>query len=193
MVDDALEREIRGHLEAGRLAEAASAAVRGYGPQILGWMRSSLPSGDADDAFGVFCESLWKQLPSFRAESSLLTWAYHLAMGASRRIIGDPQRRRGAALATAQLEALAQEVRSTTAIHLRQSTADALARLRSQLDFEEQTLLILRVDRDLSWTDIATIMSEQGRPVAEPALRKRFERLKDKIKQLAIDEGLIKD
>jgi len=191
MVDEGLERLIRGHLDASRLEEAASAAVRGYGPQILGWLRSSLPGSDADDAFGAFCESLWKQLASFRGESSLLTWAYHLAMGASRRVIGDPQRRRGAPLATTQMERIAQEVRSTTAVHLRQSSADVLSKLRSQLDFEEQTLLILRVDRDLSWTDIATIMSEQGQPVAEPALRKRFERLKEKIKQLAVDEGLL--
>ncbi len=192
MVDEALERDIRIHLDAGRLAEAASAAVRGYGPQILGWMRSSMPPGDADDAFGVFCESLWKQLGGFRAEASLLTWAYHLAMGAARRVIADPYRKRGGALATAELEGLAQEVRSTTAIHLRQSTADALAKLRSQLDFEEQTLLILRIDRDLSWTEIAEVFSEQGKPVGEPALRKRFERLKDKIKKLAVDEGLLK-
>ncbi len=192
MVDEALEKVIRTHLDGGALEQAASAAVRGYGPQILGWMRSSMPAGDADDAFGIFCESLWKQLGSFRGESSLLTWAYHLAMGASRRVIADPYRKRGGALATAEMEALAQEVRSTTAVHLRQSTADAMTKLRSQLDFEEQTLLILRVDRDLSWTDIATIMSEQGKPASEPALRKRFERLKAKIKQLAVDEGLLK-
>jgi len=150
-----------------------------------------MPAGDADDAFGVFCESLWKQLPNFRGEAALLTWAYQLAMGASRRIIADPHRRRGQALATAELEGLAHEVRSTTAVHLRKSTSEALEKLRSQLDFEEQTLLILRVDRDLPWTDIATILGELGQPVAEPALRKRFERLTVKIRELAEAEGIL--
>lgn len=185
MVDEQLERQLRGLLAAGQLADAATVAVRGYGPQLLGWMRASLPGDDAEDAFGLFCESLWKQLPSYRGEAALLTWSFHLAVGAVRRVIGDPHRRRGQRLGSTQMEALAQEVRSTTAIHLRRESADQLARLRGQLDFEEQTLLHLRVDRDLPWTDIATILGDEGRPVAEAALRKRFERLKAKIKKLA--------
>jgi RNA polymerase sigma-70 factor (ECF subfamily) len=191
MVNEALEGRVLDHLGAARLAEAASETVRGYGPQILGWMRASLPAADADDAFGIFCESLWKQLPGFRRDSSILTWAYHLAVGAARRVMADPHRRRGQHLASAEMEALAQEVRTTTAIHLRRETSEALARLRAHLDFEEQTLLVLRIDRDLPWTDIATILGEQGRPVAEAALRKRFERLKAKIRDLAVGDGLL--
>lgn len=191
MADPALEAQIREHLAATRLAEAASVIVRGYGPQLLGWLRATLGKDGADDAFGVFCESLWKQLPGYRGEAAALTWAYHLAFGAARRVIDDPQRRRGQRLSTGELEALAQEVRSTTAIHLRQSTSDALARLRAHLDFEEQTLLVLRVDRDLAWPEIAAIMAQEGSPVTEPTLRKRFERLKAKIKQLAIADGLL--
>ena len=116
---------------------------------------------------------------------------YHLAMGASRRIMGDPHRRRAQPLASVELDGLAQEVRSTTAIHLKRETSDALAKLRAHLDFEEQTLLVLRVDRDLPWTDIATILGEEGRPVGEAALRKRFERLKTKIRNLAVGDGLL--
>jgi len=45
-------------------------------------------------------------------------------------------------------------------------------------------------DRDLSWTEIALVLDEDGAGPSEAALRKRFERLKVKLKELAKEEGL---
>ncbi len=171
-------------LAASDLEGAATSALRAYGPQILGYLRATLPNA-ADDAFSVFCEFFWTSLPKFRKESSILTWSYSLAWAAARRVLEDPHRWRAQRLSTGAMEAIALEVRSTTAIHLRKETSDQLAKIRSNLDFEEQTLLVLRVDRDLGWDEIAMIMSEQGRPVEAATLRKRFERLKQKIRELA--------
>jgi len=175
-----IERDVAARLAAADYDGAATLTVRGYGPQILGYLRATLPADHADDAFSIFCESLWKGLPKFRAESTVLTWAYRLAWGAVRRVLDSPARKRMVHMSSSAMVAIAQEVRSTTAIHLRQQTADHLAHIRAQLDPDERTLLVLRVDRDLSWTEVAEIMEADA-----AALRKRFERVKAKIKKLA--------
>jgi len=185
VVVQAVEDVVSERLDANDLAGAANAALRGYGPQILGYLRATLSPTAADDAFSVFCEFFWTGLPKFRRESSILTWSYAVAWNAARRVLEDPQRWRAQRLSTDAMEAIVQEVRSSTAAHLKKETSDQLAKIRSQLDFEEQTLLVLRVDRDLAWNEIAEIMSEHGKAIDAAALRKRFERLKVKIRELA--------
>lgn len=180
MIEPALEARIAACLDGDDLAGAATAAVRGYGPQLLGYLRATLGPERADDAFSVFCELLWRGLPRFRRESAFVTWAYQLAWGAAQRVLRDPGRRRRVTLSSEALAAVAREVRSTTGVHLRRETADRLAVIREQLAPDEQSLLVLRVDRDLAWDDIALIMG-----VDAATLRQRFARLKQKIKRLA--------
>ena len=68
--------------------------------------------------------------------------------------------------------------------------------LRDHLPTDDQTLLILRVDRDLSWNEVALVMTYDGeaptddRVKRESArLRKRFELVKDRLRTLAEEEG----
>lgn len=183
VIDFAVEAEIAAGRASDDLAGAATAAVRGYGPQILGYLRSTLSHDRADDAFSIFCESLWKGLAGFRGESSFLTWAYQLAWGAAQRIIMNPHQRRAVRLSSRAMASLVQEIRSTPPAHLRTEESHRLARIRKALDPAEQTLLVLRVDRELPWADIAQIMARDAL-----TLRKRFERLKLKIKRLADDD-----
>jgi DNA-directed RNA polymerase specialized sigma24 family protein len=68
-----------------------------------------------------------------------------------------------------------------------------LEALRATLTPEEQSLLTLRVDRELSWREVAEVMAEEGRPADEPALRKRFGRLKEKLAGAARERGLLPD
>ncbi len=66
-----------------------------------------------------------------------------------------------------------------------------LAELRAELSDEEQTLLVLRIDQQLAWEEIAEVLAT---PVATPdaaMLRKRFERLKERLARLARDRGLV--
>ncbi len=72
-----------------------------------------------------------------------------------------------------------------------------LRTLREKLSENDQLLLILRVDRDLSWEEVARALAEEQDADPSPreiaALRKRFERLKDKLKSEAEKAGLWKD
>jgi RNA polymerase sigma-70 factor (ECF subfamily) len=145
---------------------------------------------DAGDAFSIFAEDLWKGLPKFRWECMFRTWAYGLARHAVARIKRDPHRRRARPLDDAHVEALVAELRSRTATFLRTETKDKIARLRAALEPDDQSLLILRINRGLAWRDIARVLAPPDDPDADldklaASLRKRFERLKTELKARA--------
>lgn len=189
---DALEAEIARLLETNELRAAAAAIIRGYGPAILGYLASLARDPDrADDAFSQFCEDLWRGLPGFRRDASVRTWLYTLAWHAWLRNERDPFRRRGQPLASDDMSRLAADVRSTTALHLRSEAKDAVARLRQQLTPTEQSLLVLRIDRRLSWSEVASVMSTSDEPLDAQTAAKRFQRVKARLRKLAEDAGLL--
>lgn len=193
-VDDNLETIIADHLASGDLQAAATAALHGLGPQILGYLAATLRDDDAAyEVFGQFSEELWKSIATFRAQSSFKTWAYKLVMHSISRYRRDGFRRRGQPLASDELSAIAEQVRSQTPPFQRTGIKDRFADLRASLDADEQTLLFLRVDQDLSWNDVAAVIAEQGEAVDVAALRKRFERAKLKLRKLAEQAGLLDD
>jgi RNA polymerase sigma-70 factor (ECF subfamily) len=184
--DPALEARIAERLDASDTSGAATAALRGYGPQIYGYLRAVLREPDlADEAFSVFSEDLWKGISAFRRAATFCTWAYKLAWHAAARTAREPARKRHRPLATTEAAKIAVEVRTATAPHLRTEVKDAVRDLREQLTPEEQTLLVLRVDRDLSWREVADVLDTD-----EAALRKRFERVKERLKKLARERGI---
>jgi RNA polymerase sigma-70 factor (ECF subfamily) len=192
-MDDAqLEPQVLALLDKGELEEAASRTIRGLGPQVLAYLRAVLRDpDDADDAFSRFAESLWSSIGGFRREASLKSWAYRIAWHAALRIARDPYRRRRDLFATSQASKLAAEVRSLTSVAREARETERIEKLRQTLAPDEQTMIILRFDRGLSWREVAEILEEEGAPVDEAALRKRFERLKARLREQAIAEGLV--
>jgi len=180
-------------LDRGDHAGAATAVVRQYGPQLLGYLCSVLRSeADAGEVFSMFSEDLWRGLPGFRRECPLRVWCYRLAWHAAARFLRDPYRGRGRRLETNELSRLVEEVRSSVFLGRDQARQATLDRLRAGLTPDERTLLVLRLDRGLAWAEVAIVLAEaNGQAVDEPALRKRFERLKDKLAQRAREEGLL--
>jgi RNA polymerase sigma-70 factor, ECF subfamily len=187
-----LEGEIARLLESNDLPGAASAIMRGYGPSVLGYLASLARDEDrADDVFAQFCEDLWRGLSGFRRASSARTWVYTLAWHAWIRHERDAFHRHARPLITEEMSRLAAEVRSTTALHLRSEAKDSVARLREQLTPAEQSLLVLRVDRGLAWAEVAAVMSTAEEPLDPRTAAKRFERVKEKLRKLAIEAGLL--
>jgi RNA polymerase sigma-70 factor (ECF subfamily) len=187
-----LEPRILALLDGGDLSGAATEALRGYGPQVLGYLTAVLrDEDDAHDVFSQFAEDLWRGLPGFRRESSVRTWAFRLAWHAASRYARDPYRRRHRPILTTEASRIAEQVRSTLSTYAPGGRADRLLTLRASLDREEQTLLILRVDKAMPWEDVAEVLRADGEPATPAALRKRFERLKEKLGRLAREQGLI--
>jgi RNA polymerase sigma-70 factor (ECF subfamily) len=185
------EDRVKELLAAGERREAATLALREYGPKILGYLQVMLrDEADAADAFSVFAENLWRGLETWRGEASLRTWAYKLAWNAALNLRDEAWRRRGRRFKPSEASAIADEIRTKTVIKVERQRAH-LAELRAELTDEEQTLLVLRVDQGLAWEEIAEVLATpQERPDAA-ALRKRFERLKERLARLARSRGLV--
>ncbi len=187
-----LDGRIYALLDVGDVKGAATEAIRGLGPQVLGYLAAVLKDeDDARDVFSQFAEDLWRGLPGFRRECSLRAWAFKLAWHAASRHARDPYRRRHRPILTTEASRIAASVRSTMSAYAPGGRADKLLRLRQALEPEEQTLLILRVDKGLAWEEVASVLSTEGEAVAPSALRKRFERLKEKLARLAREQGLL--
>lgn len=182
------EARIRALLSSGDGRAGAAEAMRAFGPKILGYLRSILrDEGDAGDAFSVWAEHLWRGIGSFRGESSFRTWAFKIAYNAALNVRNEAWRRLGRPFETGEASRLAEEIRTKTAAREeRQRTR--LDEIRAQLSAEEQTLLTLRIDQQLSWDEIAEIFSANGDAVDTAALRKRFQRLKDRLAEMLREE-----
>lgn len=199
-----LEAPARQAIAAGERASAATIALRLYGSEIYAFLAATTASqSQADDVYGDFCEVLWNQLTAFRWQASLRSWMYAIArtLALRHKVDGLRRRRRTQTLDLApEVAALAAEVRTSTLELLRTSVKDRFRALRAELPAEEQELLLLRVDRELSWRDIARILAE-GDPddgTASPELdrraallRKRFERAKERLRTLAAERNLL--
>jgi len=181
----------------GQLKETASLAIESYGAEVLNFLEAMLRDhADSGDAFAQACEDLWRGLPRFEGRASLKTWFYTLARHAASRQRRSSRQRRQAALS--EITDLAERIRSRTRPHLQTEVKTGLAAIRAALDDEDRMLLVLRVDRGMSWNDVARVMAndDDGDSDAQIArvaarLRKRFQTVKETIRERALATGLI--
>lgn len=170
---------------------ATAAVLRLYGPEIIGWLTDALRNqADAQDAFSRTAEQLWRSCARFDGRCSLRTWLYMLARHAVHFIRNQAKFRN---------EQLVSNVPSAihAATHVWNTTrrdaaynANVYAEIRAALDEDERLLLVLRVDRGLTWRDIAHVMLGELAHTDEieqkaGALRKQFERVKTHLRELA--------
>ncbi|HEY1908908.1 MAG TPA: sigma factor [Myxococcaceae bacterium] len=191
------EREVRSLLQARRLDPAATLALRTYGPEIYGFLASQLGNeADAAEVFSQLAEDLWRGLPGFEWRCSLRTWLYLLARHATSRFRVTPWNR-GARTGDSKLDAEIAEVRSRTEPWLRTEVKDRLRRLRDSLAPEDRLILVLRLDRQLAWGEVALVTLGEEAATAEALrresarLRKRFQDLKEELRVRARREGLL--
>jgi RNA polymerase sigma-70 factor, ECF subfamily len=177
---------------AGERQELVTRVMRAYGREILGYLLAMLQGeGEADDAFSQFTLNLWQASERFRGEASFRTWAYALARHAASRVLRERgRRRRQIPLSSVpEIDALAARMRSETLQYLRTETKHRVTELRAELDPDDQTLLILRVDRGFAWPDVARVMADGEGDIDKKvvALRKRFERIKERLRKRALE------
>ncbi len=196
------EEQIRAVHAARDFSRAASLALEQYGDEIFGLLVTCLGnSSDAEEVFSIFCEDFWHGLPGFKWHCTIRTWLYVVARNAGRRYLKSPHRyaERNVPLSQIpEMKAITQKIYGSTAVHLQTHSKDSLRQLRDQLSVADRMLLILRVDRGLSWHDMVMVMADRDQPDApldttraERRLRKRFERIKAKLRKLAEQQGLI--
>ncbi len=185
------DEEMRALLAAGDPRAAATAVIETHGPAVLSYLRAVLRDDDlAADAFSLFAEWAWTAIAKFRGASSVRTWAFGIAWNASRRVRDDAWQRRRKRFRPGEASRLAADI-VTQSVLRRETEADELDDLRKMLPIEDQNLLVLRLEQKLEWDDIAEVLSAEGAAVTASALRKRYERLKERIAQLARERGLV--
>jgi RNA polymerase sigma-70 factor (ECF subfamily) len=192
----ALEADLRSRFDAGDLDGTMTAAVTGYGSELFGFLVGLTRDQDrASDVFSATCERLWRGLPTFRWDSSFRVWAYTIARNEFLRAArsgGAREKRQVPISEVASVQAAIDRVRTETPAYRRTEVKDGLAKVREQLEPEDHMLLGLRLDRKLPWNDIARILGT-GEPATlareAAALRKRFERLKERLRELVRGPG----
>jgi RNA polymerase sigma-70 factor (ECF subfamily) len=194
-----LEEHLQALREAGDLRAVATATIEAYGPEVLGFLVTLLRDEyEAQEAFAQACEDLWAGLDRFEGRSSLRTWFYVLARHAAARLRRAPDRRVERRVALSEIADLAASVRAATLQHLRTDVKDGVAAIRAALSEEDRALLVLRVDREMSWNEIACIVeveatSEEALIRSAARLRKRFQLVKEEIRTRAREAGLFVD
>lgn len=162
-----------------------------HGPEIFGWLLATLASeAEAADAYSLFTEDLWRSLARHGGRCSMRTWCYMIARHAVSRMIARRARNPAVPLSESLAGRVAAPIREPTLDHLRTEVKQGVRALREQLDPDDQLLLVLRVDKDLGWRDIAIVELGADAGDAELArraamLRKRFERIKERLRRLA--------
>ncbi len=198
-----LESDLRSRCDATRWEEAAALLVRGYGPELFGFLMVAHRGDEAEaaDAFSAMTEAIWRGLPTFAWNSSMRTWAYAIAhrITLTRRRDAARQGRRLLHVSGSSLEQIATRVRTETASFLRTEKRSRLQALRDSLSDEDRMLLLLRVDRELSWNEVAAVLTgEEAAALDERTcmkeasrLRKRYQLVKDRLREMAKREGLL--
>lgn len=198
--DDA-EARIRAAWERRAFDRALTDALTAYGPEILGLLVAMHRDHDeASEAFSIFAERLWKAMDRFEFKCSMRTWAYMVARRVSLDMMrsAKARRRRQRPLSDVpEITALVAQVRTRTLSLYREENLSAFVELRRQLPEADQLLLVLRVDREMAWDDLARVFLERDEPSADDVkresarLRKRFQLVKERLRALGEERGLL--
>jgi RNA polymerase sigma-70 factor (ECF subfamily) len=199
-----LERDVKALCDRGDQRGAVRAILQGYGHEIFGFLMAiHRDEAEADEVFSRLAENVWTGLPRFAWESSVRTWAYAIARHVSKTHLRTRARREHRLVGASDsfFQSVIDKVRTETITFLRTEKRTRLQALRDALSEEDRTLLILRVDRDLSWKELALIFAEkEGNAALDDAalaretarLRKRFQLVKAQLREMARREGLMK-
>jgi RNA polymerase sigma-70 factor (ECF subfamily) len=200
------EEQVLLALGAGDRELAATLMLKEYGQEVSRFLAAvHRDPDDAADVFAEFAAALWTAVPTFERRSSVRTWMYAIARRTSLRHRRDARRRRRRFESLpdgSSYLAVEAQLRTATLSFLRTERRSKLAALRESLPVEDQMLLMLRVDRKLSWNDLAIVLAEraEGRtaPLSDEALkrtaarlRKRYQVVKDRLREIGKREGLI--
>lgn len=192
---DPRERIFTAAMDESRHQDAVAALVEGYGDEVLRFLHGFLRDAEAaDEVFAQLCLRLCEEIDRFRGECSGRTWFYYKARYMALDWRRSRARRREQPMHTedwSRVSKLANQIRSRTRPYLRTEVKDRFSALRRQLNEEEQTLLVLYKYQRMNSQQVAEAMSTPDDPWTPQKVRKRWQRLKTHIAELATQHGLL--
>jgi RNA polymerase sigma-70 factor (ECF subfamily) len=201
LAQQALEREVRSACDAQQHAAAATLLIEVVGPKVLAFLLHRLGNtSDASEVFSMFSEDLWRSLAKFEWRCTVRGYCFALARSAAVRfrLQANERAERRLPLADARLSSLVDEVRERTLPFLRSEAKSQMHALFQQLSEDDRALLQLRIDQGLSFRDLALALEFGGEPASDEQLaraatrlRKRFQLLRERLRRLAREAGLV--
>jgi len=172
----------------GQTGAAATMVVRELGPEIRGSLSAVLGVSDADEVFSGWSVRLWRSLAGFEGRCSIRTWSHVLARREIARFRKGMRRHAEGRVPISELQDVLEVTRSSAGASSATAERRRLMALRDELRLEDRTLLILRVDRNLAWDEIAVAFAEapgafnqEDRKRESARLRKRFQLVKRRL------------
>jgi RNA polymerase sigma-70 factor (ECF subfamily) len=196
-----LEREVHAACKRGDYTAAATLLIETVGPKVLAFLLQRLGNeGDAREVFSMFCEDLWRALPGFEWRCTVRGFSFALARSAAVRYRkqAHQRRERRLPLSAASLSDVVESVRERTLAHLRTEVKSQMREIFQQLPEDDRALLSLRIDQNLDYRELALALEYEGALPSDEELtraaarmRKRFQLLKQRVRQLAQAAGLV--
>lgn len=196
IVDPEVEQQIVDRLTSGDRRGAAESALKGYGKQVLTFLKVQIRDPSmADDLFQAFCETTWRDIGGFRAEGTFCGWARTVATRIMTHSIKARRSSKEYPVGMAdELPPLASQsvgVENVEPTHpyARAAVGSRISAMVSNLADGDRNLLMLRMVEGCSWAEIAQRMhpdrphSQRQLQTLSATLRQRFARLLAVIRQ----------
>ncbi len=188
-----VEADVRALLAGGDDAGAAAAAIRFHGDEVFGFLLGALDSaGAAAEAYAGFGARVRREIGLFGWRCSLRTWVYSV----SRRELAEHARRPPGTAARSSLAPVILAGPTATLPARSTGTAAVIAALRGRLPPEDRALLILRIDRELSFPELAVTSLGEAAPPGHllreaERIRAQLQRIRDDLARAAVEHQLL--
>ena len=190
------EPGVRALVASGHVARATTAALHLYGAELFGFLAGILEDiPAARDVYAGVGERIRLYLPRFEWGFPLRTWTYAIArreLARYREMVG--QRRVGPTSSAKPTFPLPDPM--VTQPYRTSAIRSSVGALRSSLAPEDLELLVLRVDRRLTWRDLAITSlgdsaSERATARESARLRERYRLIRENLTRSAIRHGML--
>jgi RNA polymerase sigma-70 factor (ECF subfamily) len=173
-----LDTEVRELVRADRIRDAGDLLLARLSPELRPFLHRLLGDvGLADEAHSASCERLWRGLKNFRWECSLRSWGFIIARREASRCRARHAQAHHHHTTLTVAEGL--PAHATSRASLTTTRRDILETLRESLSDEDRDLLVMRVERGLSWKEIAVAFLEEEAPDTE-AINREAARLRQR-------------
>lgn len=189
-IEDNVAQDVRQALAAGDEVRATVRLLDAYGAEVFGFLAGVLDDvGEARAVYAAIGERARERLVTFGWPCGLRTWLYAIA----HRVIGEV--RQSSASPGEPVSAELPE-RGTTRPPPPRSRSAALAHLRSSLPLHDREMLVLHVDRRMTWDELALVFLGEDASAKDHALeilrlQARYRLLKDWLAREAAVRGIL--
>ncbi len=172
-----------------------------HGAEVFSFLRAVCGSEhEAREVFREFTDEVFRALPRSHDAITPRIWAYRLAERARRRkeLSQRPTATRVSPNRVPNFDQLVGAMKTSPPLRAADERREKIKRLRVLLAPADRALLVLRVDRQVSWSDLAWVVNSEAEFSDSARLewlgkeaRKEFQRVKARLRLLAAAEGLL--